>query len=386
MTQTPKLGAAPVEGATRAREPQRRATIGLAMIVKNEAHVLERCLRSVRPFLDHWTIVDTGSTDGTQALARRVLRDVPGAVHERPWRDFGHNRSEALALAAAHADYLLVVDADDVLEALPDFCMPPLSADAYTLRVADMGTAYDRMHLFRAELGWRYEGVLHEYPVCTAREPRSERLEGLVYRRIHDGARWRDPEKYRKDAAVLERALGENPTNARYAFYLAQSWRDAGEPARALDAYERRAAMGGWDEEVYVALLEAAKLRELLGRPHGEVLAGYLRAHVARPRRAEALCHLARYCRGRGEHAAAWVFARSAVEVPRPNDVLFVEEEVYAWRALDEYAIAAYWVGRLRESLDASRQLLIGGRLPTLQEDRVRENLGFAEQALDPMR
>ena len=37
-------------------------TINLCMIVKNEAHVIERCLASVLPLIDKWSIVDTGST------------------------------------------------------------------------------------------------------------------------------------------------------------------------------------------------------------------------------------------------------------------------------------------------------------------------------------
>ena len=76
-----------------------RSSLCLNMIVKNEAHVIRRCLDSVRPFIDRWVIVDTGSTDGTQEIIRTHMRDLPGELHERPWRDFGTNRSEALALA-----------------------------------------------------------------------------------------------------------------------------------------------------------------------------------------------------------------------------------------------------------------------------------------------
>jgi tetratricopeptide (TPR) repeat protein len=235
----------------------------------------------------------------------------------------------------------------------------------------------------RSALHWRYVGVLHEYPACDVPNPATATLHGLSYRRIHDGARWRDPEKYRKDALLLEQGLREEPGNARYAFYLAQSWRDAREPARALEWYERRVTMGGWDEEVWNALLEAAKLREQLGAPHAEVLAAYLRAHEARPRRAEALCHLARYTRGRGEHAVAFVFASAALQIPRPDDVLFVEEGVYAWRSLDEYAIAAYWVGRHRESADANRRLLADGKLPASEAERVKANLRFSLRSPD---
>jgi len=69
-------------------------TICLNMIVKNEARVIRRCLDTVRPFIDRWVIVDTGSTDGTQALIREVLQGVPGELHERRWKDFAHNRNE----------------------------------------------------------------------------------------------------------------------------------------------------------------------------------------------------------------------------------------------------------------------------------------------------
>ena len=45
------------------------ATVGLVMIVKNEERTLPRLAESVRGQLDHWTIVDTGSTDQTKAIA-----------------------------------------------------------------------------------------------------------------------------------------------------------------------------------------------------------------------------------------------------------------------------------------------------------------------------
>ena len=73
--------------------------ICLNMIVKNESRVIERCLRSAKPFIHSWAISDTGSTDGTQDIIRRVMADVPGELIERPWVDFAHNRNQALELA-----------------------------------------------------------------------------------------------------------------------------------------------------------------------------------------------------------------------------------------------------------------------------------------------
>ena len=95
--------------------------ICLNMIVKNESPVIERCLASVKPWIGHWVIVDTGSTDGTQELVRKAMAGVPGELHERPWRNVGHNRNEALDLARAHGDYVLFIDADEQLQVPPDF-------------------------------------------------------------------------------------------------------------------------------------------------------------------------------------------------------------------------------------------------------------------------
>ncbi len=139
------------------------------MIVKNEAPVITRCLASVRPFIDHWVIVDTGSTDGTQDIVRDFLRGVPGSLHERPWRNFAHNRNEALELARPQADYVLFIDADEQLRVPEGFAWPALSADGYmfTCRMGDC--EYLRNAMIAARVPWRWEGVLHEFLAAPRR-------------------------------------------------------------------------------------------------------------------------------------------------------------------------------------------------------------------------
>jgi glycosyltransferase involved in cell wall biosynthesis len=83
------------------------------MIVRDEAHVIEETLAAVAPRIDTWVIVDTGSIHATQEVVKRffVSRGIPGELHERPWVDFGANRTEALALCRGKADYAWVIDA-----------------------------------------------------------------------------------------------------------------------------------------------------------------------------------------------------------------------------------------------------------------------------------
>jgi len=352
----------------------------LNMIVKNEAPVIARCLASVRPIIDYWVIVDTGSTDGTQDAIRTFMADVPGELHERTWRDFAHNRSEALELAQPHGEYVLWIDADDGLEFEPEFKMPVLQADSYMLRIVDGSMIYTRTHIVRAALPWRWRGVLHEFLTCDdARN--SGLLEGLQLRRGHDGARRRDPETYRRDAAILHAALQTEADPymwARYQFYLAQSYRDSGEKEEALQAYLKRAELGFWDEEVFMSLYSAARLQEALARPFDEVMATYLRAANAVPGRAEALHGASRYCRSLGRNKEGYEIAKRVGSLGEVPAGLFVEPWIYEYGLLDEFAVNAYWAGAYAECLEACLKLLGDGKLPASERERVLANAKFA--------
>src|SRR5688572_29334246 len=154
-----------------------KQTICLNMIVRNESRIIERCLNSVIKLIDHWVIVDTGSTDGTQEIIRRCMRNVPGQLIERPWVDFAYNRSEALEFARGKSDYVFVIDADDVLVQDEGFVPPPLAHDAYYLKIRCGAMVFWRIQLFRNAPGWYYKSAVHEYVVGP--EPATvERLHG----------------------------------------------------------------------------------------------------------------------------------------------------------------------------------------------------------------
>jgi glycosyltransferase involved in cell wall biosynthesis len=351
-------------------------SVCLNMIVRDESAVIERCLASVRPHVDHWVIVDTGSVDDTRERIARAMQGVPGELLERPWRDFGHNRTEALGLARDRADYLLFIDADETLGCEPRASWPALTQPAYSLEARYAELRYDRVSLVSTRLPWRWEGVLHEY-LDAGRPVEQPRVSGFWIEVRSEGARSRDPLKFEKDAAVLEAALAREPSNARYAFYLAQSWRDAGQAAKARDEYAKRAAMGGWDEEVWYSLYQVAMLSERLSESHERILAAYLRAHEARPRRAETLVALARYLRLRNEYHGAYIFARAAKELPMPGDRLFVDATAYGWRRDDELALAAFYSGRMAEAAALWRAMLASRELPASERARIERNLTF---------
>ncbi len=287
-------------------------------------------------------IVDTGSTDGTQDVIRKHMArlGIPGELHERPWRNFGHNRTEALNLAQGHGDYIWVIDADDIVVGTPDFTQ--LGADIYRMRLGEAAFTYWRPQLFRDGVRVRYEGVVHETAAwetaCVV-----ERLEGdyhIESRRL--GARSQDPQKYARDRDLLLAEVERNPEDARSVFYLAQSYFDLEDFVNARKWYERRIEMGGWDEEVYYSMLRLAESMAKLDEPWLVVQDAYLQAWEFRPTRAEALYAIARRYREDERYLLGHLFAQRAAQIPFPeNDLLFVGADIYAWRAIDEQAMCA---------------------------------------------
>ncbi|MCJ2069714.1 glycosyltransferase family 2 protein [Methylobacterium sp. J-030] len=353
------------------------------MIVKNEAHVIRRCLETVRPIIDHWVVVDTGSSDGTQDVIRAAMADMPGFLVERPWVDFAHNRSEALHLARPHADFTLVIDADDELVIPPGFIMPKLEAPAYDLTILDSFTRYPRTQLVNNMYPWRYLGVVHEFIDCPIASWRGSLP--LAMRRGEDGARHLDSKTYERDVALLEKALKTETDPflvARYTFYLAQSYRDIGDYANALKYYSRRAEQGIWDEEVYISLLSVAYIMEAANEPVHKILAVYDRAIATRPDRAEARHGASRCCRGKRRFVEGFHYAEAGLPTTMDSAGLFIQNWIYQYGLRDEHAVNAYNTGQFRACLTSCLDILGKPDIPADVRARIAR---LAREALSKM-
>ncbi len=377
-------------------------TIGLSMIVKNEAHVILRCLASVRPLVDYVLVEDTGSSDGTQEIIRAYLRDngIPGIVIEVPWRDFAYNRSSALTALRRNLDidYALIIDADDVVVYEPGFdavaFKAGLAADLYHVQIRLRDVVYERPQICSNRIEFLYRGVLHEF-IDTPDGANSWGPGTMSVASAHgfhmaaglEGTRNIDPGKYRHDADILRRALKSERNEhlrSRYTFYLACSLRDAGEKRRALKAYEERARMGFWHEERFMSLYNAAELKADLGYPATEVVGTYLEAFETCPTRLESLHGAVRFCNGKRLFHQGHVIAKGAIGLGLscPLQGLFLQAWIYDYGMLDEFAVAAYWAGSYRDCLGACEALLAAGKIPADQRGRVEANALAARQKL----
>lgn len=283
--------------------PQRndKKTICLNMIVKNESAIIRDTLENIITHvpLDYYVISDTGSDDNTADIIKQFFAEkgIPGEIHHDEWVNFAHNRNFALQHAQGKTDYVLIFDADDRFEG--NFALPEeLTSDRYYFRMANSVTGanvYFRTLMFRNDGSFYWRGVLHEFVEQRKKTVVEQKIFGDYYVISgRFGARSNNPQKYFQDAQVLEKAFyspEDEDLKDRYAFYTAQSYRDADMPEKAIEWYAKRANLGGWYEEVYYSLLQIALLKIELNAPLDEVQNLLLAAYEYRPQRAESLYH-----------------------------------------------------------------------------------------------
>lgn len=203
--------------------PRERPRLSLCMIARDEAKVLGRCLASVRSAVDEIVVVDTGSRDGTRAIA-----EAHGAiVVERPWDDdFAAARNAALDVA--RGDWILSLDADEELPARTALQLRvtcnETSAPALRLPVETLGagggvdSVQCAVRLFTRTPGHRWQGTVHE------RVESLHALDAPLPIRHHG---WADPvvrrAKLARDHALLERAARSRSSDPSLALHLAQA-------------------------------------------------------------------------------------------------------------------------------------------------------------------
>jgi glycosyltransferase involved in cell wall biosynthesis len=350
--------------------------IGLVMIVKNEEAVIERALLSAKPFISTYVIVDTGSTDRTKEIIAATMADVSGIIVDRPWVNFGVNRSEALALCDDHMDWAIMIDADDTLAGtVPPATIWTPNIDAFIMSIRHGPIIHNRVQIFRTRIGWRYEGAVHEYPDC-GRETVIATLPPETYMQTRcEGARSKDPQKYLKDALLLETDLATKVTH-RTLFYLAQSYRDAGIPDMAIKNYQRYIDLsGGWNQERYMAMVNILGLtKDIEAR-----LALTWRAIDLCPDRVEAPYTFLHQHRLAGHPLTQQCYAIAQAVANRKihRNFLFANPALYDWGMDDELAVVGYWTGHYRYAYEAAMRCAMTAPEPHMRENALK-NAKFA--------
>jgi GT2 family glycosyltransferase len=193
-----------------------------------------------------------------------------------------------------------------------------------------------------------------------------------------EGARSKDPEKYKKDALILEKAYEEAKANKdhlepRYAYYCAQSYKDCGELDKAIHYYMIRTKLGSYQEEVYTAYLYAGRCMISAKRPEAEIEKCFLDGWESMRDRSECLWYLAFFMRGKDNFTKAYLYSSLGCKIPFPNNrFLFLEKDIFDFKIFDECAISSFYTGRYEECYKLNAKLL-----RKIYDERLIKNMNF---------
>lgn len=396
----------------------KKSIVALNMIVKDEAHVIERCIESAASLVDCVVISDTGSSDETVDKIYEVCKrlELPCAVFRDVWEDYGTNRTNALDHArhlkehlASHGvalsvfrepfpdldpDYALVIDADDILVVTePGRRNAFPVADVYDFLITMMDAQevrheWWRPQLFKLALPWRYEDTFHEHAECALPFTRAA-MPGVEYRCIGGGGRKKDPERVQKEIALLKKQLEKKPGYPRAIYYLHQTYYDNWMVADALEWGEKvLATRDGWFQERFITALRMGDIYLSEGEPEkAQVM--YLRAMACDPSRGEPHERLARYYREQGRDAnlegwarLAYLFASEGSRCDGGSSPFLLDRPTHTYKLWDELAVSAFWHGRFEESARAARKILETPGVPEDILERTRVNLKMVQERI----
>lgn len=357
-------------------------TVSITLIVRDEEHILGRCLDSLAGVVDEIVVVDTGSHDATLAVARRYTDQV----HQFAWvQDFAAARQ--YAFDQAHGDWVAWLDADDVVQGATHLRRLAEEAPAevgaiywpYVVAWDAYGHPtyqYWRERLVRNDGSYRWQGRVHE--VLISQHPWQTHYSADVVVEHRPPAR--GLEHSRRNLEILQAELadchGDPPP--RLLFYLGREYAACGQPQEALATLSSHLERCTWDEERYQSLMQVAAIH--LEQDDGDAtIDTLLQALKVCPHWPDAYFALARsyYFLGNWDRVVHWTQIGRAL--PQPQTSLFTNPMDYHFNWMIYYTNALYHLGEVAVALHWTRQALAICPGDVMH----RHNLAFFKQAAE---
>jgi tetratricopeptide (TPR) repeat protein len=324
-------------------------TLCLNMIVKNESKIITRLFDSVLPIIDTYCICDTGSTDNTIEVIEQYFesKGIKGKIVQEPFKNFCHNRTFSLKACQGLSDYVLLMDADMKLKIGNFDKKDLLKGTSFNMLQGNDAFYYHNCRIVKNNGNYEYKGVTHEYLDCPSDDIKCVIDKNVLFiEDIGDGGCKSD--KFQRDIQLLTQGIQDEPDNARYYFYLANSYHDIGQFEDAIKYYIERINKGGWNQEIWYSYYRIGKCYMGL-KQHEKAIFHFIEGHNIIPERLENLHEVIHFYRMNGKNQLAFMYgqiARTILEKNLPRDShLFLENDVYTHKIYYELSIISYYVG-----------------------------------------
>jgi len=301
--------------------------IHLTMIVKNAGEKFEEVLTRNLPIIDRWTILDTGSTDCTIDIIKKVLVDKKkGDLYQEPFIDFGTSRNRCLELAGDSCKYKLMLDDTYVIEGeLRDFLEVTRGdqySDSFSLYISSDDVQYCSNRVTKTTSNLKYIYKIHEViqmennvNVCIP----IEKARIFDIRADYMEKRTMDRKEY--DLKLLFEMVEELPNDPRHLYYIGQTYNLLKKYDLAFEYFMKRVEhqIEGNLQEKLDACFEAGRLANFfLNKPWDECEKIYWRVYVMDKTRPEAIYFIGIHHYLENDKYKAYQYMKKAFEIGYP--------------------------------------------------------------------
>ena len=378
-----------------------KPTICFATMCKNEEHCIRETLESVYKYIDYWVVEDTGSTDRTCEIVTEFFKEknIPGELYVDEWQGFDKNKTKRFDYCYKKADYILHLDADDLL--VGDFSFTEQDAGklqyyCWAKRGEFSTYKYKILLLFYNHVHWRFCGVAHTIIKCLDKYTLGENGDishkNFTMISRDSGARGNDSDKYKKDALILMKqffnTLIEDPDslNNRSIFYTAQSYYDCDDYENSAKWYSLYTKIENtWIEEKFECYVRLGNLFQKLGKSFEKVEEKYLKAISIIPDRAEPYMNLGRFYHQQKEWEKGYAILKKGMKIDynfaKTKYILFLNEHSYGKYIADELSVSCYWTNRFEEGKELIEKIIYDPDM-IIYKERISENLQYMHEGL----
>jgi len=240
----------------------------LVMIVKNAGDIIRKIIKVNIPFIDRWTILDTGSTDNTIQIIKEELNDkVKGELFEEPFINFRESRNRAIDLCGETCTYQIMLDDTYELRGdVRDFLTQVRTdqfADSFSLYIQSNDVQYTSNRIIKTQRKLRYKFRIHE--VITDENNKNIIVpiqKAFIFDHRSDYMEQRTKNRKLYDLKLLQESVEEEPEQPRHLYYMAQTYQCLENREMAFKYFLRRFyhSEQGFLQEKIDAGFEAARL------------------------------------------------------------------------------------------------------------------------------
>lgn len=305
--------------------------IHFCMIVKNGGKQLEDMLLCSLPFIDRWTIIDTGSTDETVNIINKVLGCKKGKLYQIPFIDFSTTRNQCLDLAGNTCKYTIMLDDTYYVNGnLREFLKKTrddLYANSFSIYIQTNDVLYASVRIIVSNANLRYKYRVHEVfeeknniNVIIPKE--SAWIDDKQFKETKK----RTDERKHQDIQMLLEDLQEDPNNPRTYYYLAQTYLNMNNYEKAFEYFLKRGKFvySGYIQERFDAIFEAARIANFnLNKPWSDCLSLYQIAITIDDSRPEPYYYIGVHQYANNDEAGAFQCFKKAYQLGLPLQTQF---------------------------------------------------------------